>query len=560
MDKKYDSIIVGSGAGGLTTAVCLARANQKVLLLEQHDVPGGWCHSFTLNGQRFSPGVHYVGLIGEGESLNEILCGLGVANDLVFFEMNKKGYEHCHIGEEVFSMPAGIENLKTELCKRFPEEKKAIVKYLDLVKSIHAQLMLMPNVKGFWEHLTIPFRTKYVGKYGLFTLKRVIDWHIKDPLLKTILNVQCGDHGLPPNKASFLVHAVLMAHYFDGGFYPMGGGGGFVKAFTRRIRSLGGEIRTKSKVDKIVVEQGKAVGIKLKNGEIIKADRVISNADPNTTFLKLVGEENISKKLKKRLHHTKYSVSSLILFLTLDMDVTKYGIDSGNIWKISEPDLDVVFGNLTKDNILEGDEFKGVFLSCTTLKDPASFNGRHHNFEIVTFIDYSTFEQFEKLKDYHTEEYGIFKEKLISKILNTVENLIPDAGKHIIQAELGTPMTNNFYINSTRGNVYGTEKTLLGVGPFAFKAKTEIENLYLTGASTLSHGVGGATNSGLETAAKILGCKPEELLIEDENQKLRIYDPEDPTSWPDWLNQKRADKSRRFSEVDLKDKEKRIVI
>ncbi len=560
MDKKYDSIIIGSGAGGLTTAVCLARANQKVLLLEQHDVPGGWCHSFTLNGQRFSPGVHYVGLIGEGESLNEILCGLGVANDLVFFEMNKKGYEHCHIGEEVFSMPAGIENLKTELCKRFPEEKKAIVKYLDLVKSIHAQLMLMPNVKGFWEHLTIPFRTKYVGKYGLFTLKRVIDWHIKDPLLKTILNVQCGDHGLPPNKASFLVHAVLMAHYFDGGFYPMGGGGGFVKAFTRRIRSLGGEIRTKSKVDKIVVEQGRAVGIKLKNGEIIKADRVISNADPNTTFLKLVGEENISKKLKKRLHHTKYSVSSLILFLTLDMDVTKYGIDSGNIWKISEPDLDVVFGNLTKDNILEGDEFKGVFLSCTTLKDPASFNGRHHNFEIVTFIDYSTFEQFEKLKDYHTEEYGIFKEKLISKILNTVENLIPDAGKHIIQAELGTPMTNNFYINSTRGNVYGTEKTLLGVGPFAFKAKTEIENLYLTGASTLSHGVGGATNSGLETAAKILGCKPEELLIEDENQKLRIYDPEDPTSWPDWLNQKRADKSRRFSEVDLKDKEKRIVI
>ena len=124
MHNKYDTIIVGSGAGGLTSALCLARAGQKVLLLEQHDVPGGWCHSFTLKGQRFSPGVHYVGFIGEGESTNELLCSLGVANDIVFFEMNKKGFEHCHIGQDKFSMPAGIENLKTELCKQFPKEKK----------------------------------------------------------------------------------------------------------------------------------------------------------------------------------------------------------------------------------------------------------------------------------------------------------------------------------------------------------------------------------------------------------------------------------------------------
>lgn len=551
MDKKYDSIIVGSGAGGLASALCLARAGQQVLLLEQHDVPGGWCHSFTLNGQRFSPGVHYVGCISEGENTNELLCGLGVANDMVFFEMNKKGYEHCHIGDEKFSMPSGIENLKTELCKRFPEEKKAIIKYIDLVKTIHTQMLKIPKIHGFWEHLTIPFKTKYVGKFAPFTLKRVIDWHIKDPLLKSILNVQCGDHGLPPYKASFLVHSMLMAHYFDGGYYPMGGGGGYVKAFTKNIKSLGGEIRTKSKVDRILIEKKKAIGVKLENGEIIKADRVISNADPNITFFDLVGENNISKKLRKKLDNTKYSVTSLILFLTLDIDVTKYGIDSGNIWKISESDLDAVYGNLTQNNILNGDEFSGVFLSCTSLKDPASFNGRYHNFEIVTFLDYSAFEEFEKGNDYHTKEYEAFKKKLLHKMLNTVERLIPDARKHVIQAELGTPMTNNYYINSTRGSVYGTEKSLKGVGPFAFKAKTEIENLFLVGASTLSHGVGGATNSGVEAVAKILGCKAQDLLSESKDQKLRIYDAENSTSWPDWVHQKRADRIRRFKEIDL---------
>ena len=552
METEYDSIIIGSGAGGLSSALCLARAGQKVLILEQHDVPGGWCHSFTLNGQRFSPGVHYVGLIGEGEGTNEILCGLGIANDISFFEMNKKGYEHCIIGDDKFSIPTGIENFKIELCKRFPKEKKGINKYVDLVQTIHNQMMVMPTLNGFWDHVTVPYKTRYVGKYGLFTLKRVIDWHIKDHLLKAILNVQCGDHGLSPNRASFLVHSILMAHYFEGAFYPTGGGGGYVKAFTKKIKSLGGEIRTKAKVERILIEKNKAIGVKLANGEVIKATNVISNADPNITFLNLVGENYISKKLYKRLKNTKYSVTSLIMFLTLDIDVKKYGIDSGNIWKISDSDLDAVYGNLTQNDILNGDEFSGVFLSCTTLKDPPSFNGRYHNFEIVTFLDYTAFEQFEKgeEKGYHTDEYETFKKKLTDKMLNTVESLIPDARKHIIQAELGTPMTNKFYINSTRGNVYGTEKTLKGVGPFAFKPKTEINNLFLTGASTLCHGVGGATNSGIETAAKILKCKAQDLLIKDETQKVRIYDAEDPTSWPDWVHQKRADKVRTFKEID----------
>ena len=74
--EKFDTIIIGSGVGGLSTAICLARAGQKVLVLEQHYVPGGWAHSFTLNGQRFSPGVHYVGLIEEGQTTNEMYRGL----------------------------------------------------------------------------------------------------------------------------------------------------------------------------------------------------------------------------------------------------------------------------------------------------------------------------------------------------------------------------------------------------------------------------------------------------------------------------------------------------
>ena len=136
-------------------------------------------------------------------------------------------------------------------------------------------------------------------------------------------------------------------------------------------------------------------------------------------------------------------------------------------------------------------------------------------------------------------------------MLNNIEKIIPGAKENIVQAELGTPMTNEFYINSTNGNVYGTEKTLNQVGPFSYKNKTEIENLYLCGASTLSHGVAGATHSGLATAAIILNCHSDDLIVADDNQKIRIYDAEDQNSWPEWIHTKRSDKIRTFKDLKI---------
>lgn len=549
--EEFDSIVIGSGAGGLATALCLSRAGQKVLVLEQHSVPGGWSHSFTLNGQRFSPGVHYIGLLDEGQSTSELYKGLGVANDIVFFRMNKTGYDHCLINGQKFDLPAGIENLQEKLIQRFPQEEKNIKEYLFLVKKVNEQLQLIPKLKGFWKNITVPFRTKHFGKFALFSLKRVIDWHIKDKMLKAILNSQCGDHGLPPNKASFPVHCSVMYHYFDGGFYPMGGGSGIVKAMTNKIKGYGGVVRTQQSVVKILLDNKRAIGVEMQNGQQIKAKNIISNADPTTTYLKLIGKENISKKLNKKLEKTKYSVTSLILFLTLDMDVTASGIDSGNIWHYKDEDIDKHFETLTKGNILEGDEFPAFFMSCTTIKDPVSFNGRHHNFEVVTYVDYDSFKEFEEMEDYHCPKYESFKTRIIEKFLNSIEKIIPTAKEHIVQVELGTPKTNQFYINTTRGNVYGTEKNLKQVGPFAYKSKTEIENLFLCGASTLSHGVTGATHSGVDTASKILNCAASDLLIVDENQKITIYDAEDPSTWSDYIHKKREDKIRTFKEIKV---------
>lgn len=547
--QEFDTIVIGSGAGGLTTAICLARAGQKVLVLEQHYVPGGWCHSFYLNGYRFSPGVHYIGMLDKGESTSNLYESLGIANDLVFFRMNPSAYEHCWIGDEHIDMPAGIEQLCETLTKRFPEEKKGLKKYLNVVQQVSRQLQLIPKMNGFWDNISIPFRTPQLGKYGLFSLKKVIGWHIKDPLLQKVLNIQCGDHGLPPAQASFPLHCAVMDHYFNGGFYPAGGGASIVKAMTTAIKKHGGEVRTGKSVKRIVLEAGKkwkATGVELKSGEFIKAKRVVSNADPEKTYTEMIGHQYLSKSFQKKLLNTKYSVTSVSLFLTVDIDVAKAGLDSGNIWMLQNKDMDQLFDDINAANILTEDEFPGLFISCTTLKDPLSFNGRHHTIEAITYLSYDAFKEFSQLDDYHSEAYLKYKERVSGKLLNSLERVVPGIRNHIVQMELGTPMTNEYYINSTRGSVYGTEKNFWQTGPFSYRSKSEIENLYLCGASVMAHGVAGASYSGVQAAATILNCRMDDLLIPEPNQNVRIYDAEDSSQWPEWIHRKMERRKERL--------------
>ena len=549
-NPNYDVIIIGSGAGGVSAAICLAREGKKVLVLEQHDVPGGWCHSFYLNGFRFTPGVHYIGLLDKGESTSKLYEGLGIANDLVFFRMNPNAYEHCLIGDNHFDYPANFDTLVERLSEKFPKEKKNIVKYLNRVRDVSRQIQLLPYVTGFWQHLTIPFRTKDMGKYALFSLKRVINWHLKDPLLKKILNIQFGDHGLSPANASFPLHCAVMDHYFQGGFYPMGGGGAIIKAMTNKIKSFGGEVKTSSSVARILLEgdlKKKAVGVELINGEKLFAEIIVSNADPDITYRRLIGTDNLSKKLIRKLDRTKYSCTSLMLFLTVDMDVKSAGLDSGNIWIMADGDMDEIYNEMLHPNVESDEAFPGMFISCTTLKDPISFDGKHHTIEAITYIDYEVFKAFENEDFERSQGYSDFKELMTRKMLNTIEKAIPGIKEHIVHLDMGTPITNEYYINSTAGSVYGTEKSLKHIGPFAFKAKSEIENLYLCGASIASHGIAGASYSGVQTAGEILGKKQADLIQMDPDQDVRIFSAEDPSDYPEWMLKKIAVKEARLA-------------
>ncbi len=548
MTEQFDNVIIGSGAGGLSAAICLSREGQSVLVLEQHYVPGGWCHSFTLNGQRFSPGVHYLGQLGAGESTSKMFRGIGLSEELKFFRMKNTAFEHCIIGNKRFDYPSDPAEFKTNLIEKFPHERKGIERYLNVVWKTQDALNNLISKRTKLAKTFAIISSYALLRNGYLGLERVVSRYIKDPDLRAILNIQCGNYGLSPENASFVFHCGVIGHYNRGGYFPIGGGGALVKTMTNIVKKQGGQVRTKTSVRRILIENKTAVGVELMDGQIIRANRIISNADPHITFTQLMDKNTLSAKLQKKLGKTKYSCSSLILFVTLAMDVRKAGIDSGNYWIAANNDLNNLMKYKGLDDVTDGDKFTEIFISCSSLKDPASQDGVHYNFEMITFIDNQIFTDLGENLSSEDPAYARFKEKTANKFLNHLEELIPGAKAHVVQMEMGTPKTNKFYINATQGNVYGTAKANSQIGARAFKARTEIENLFMCGASTLSHGVVGATYSGIVTSAEILQCDPWEL-VKDTGSDFEIFEAEESSKWPKWLLDKRAVREKRAKAI-----------
>ncbi len=506
-----DTVVIGSGVGGLSAAVALARAGQRVLVLEQHYLPGGWSHSFTREGYTFSPGVHYVGELEQGANLRRFFEGLGLGRRLRFRELAPEGYDHILVGGERYDVPKGRERHVERMKQRFPRLAGALGRYFDTTRSLVSDLDRVASLLRFPAVVTVPFRAPTLTRWGFARLSSLLDGAgIDDPLARAFLSGRCGNHGLAPEDASLAAHAMMIAHYMEGAYYPCGGAKRIPAAFLRELRAHGGDIRVRTRVTRILIERGRAVGVELESGERISARAVVSNADAALTYETLVPEP-YARRQRRRALRLRPSVSSISLFAAVDLDLAALGYDSGNYWWYRHDDVAGVYRRLERGIPTE---IEGLFIAISSLKEPELARGGHHTLEMFTFVPYGAFARWRgSATGARSESYQAFKRELIERMLRAAENVIPGIRRHVAFCELGTPLTNDFYCASWRGSCYGIAKTPGQVGPFSFSTRSPVPGLFLCGASTLSHGIAGACFSGLVAARDVLGLEdPMELL------------------------------------------------
>jgi all-trans-retinol 13,14-reductase len=527
--QDRDAIVIGSGSGGLTAALAMARAGRRVVVFEQHSLPGGYSQSFRQKGFQFSPGIHYIGGLEPDGTLRRIYEGLGVANDLVFLELDPDGYDRVVIGDQRFDIPKGFDRFAARLKERFPSERAGIDRYFRIIGAMGNELGVIGKSRGWLQAIS---HMPMTLTHGLLPLSHFLDTCTNDPLLRGILSIQAGDHGLAPSRAPTVLHAGLQSYYANGGCYPRGGAHAIPDVFVKQIRAHGGEVVLDSRVTGIVVENRRATGVRLADGTEVRAPIVVANSDPGMTWGKLVAPEHLSARLRRRIRHLRFSVATLSLYFAVDMDLRAAGLDSGNVWYSRTTDIDEAY-RFAMLGALKGDEeIPGLFLNVTTLKDPSLRKDGLHTVEAIAL---ASCEAFSRWSDSSPEErpldYRCLKEQLELRMFEAIERVVPGIRERVVFHSLATPLSNMHYTGATRGAIYGVEHTLRNLGPLSFPVRTEIDGLFQCGASTLAPGIQGVTTSGLAAAAAALECRTEELLTA-QGQSLTILPSENPAAWP----------------------------
>ena len=496
---EYDAIVIGSGIGGLVTATQLAAKGGKVIVLESYTIPGGSSGYFEREGYTFDVGASMIFGFGKKGTTNLLTRALDAVN--VSIETIPDPVQiHYHLPDNLeLKVHQKYENFIQELTQIFPHEKKGIRQFYDECWTVFNYLNSMELLsleelkylsKSFFQH---PGSCLGLLKYLPQNVGDVARRYISDKKLLKFIDMECYCWSVVPADLTPMINAgmVFSDRHYGGINYPKGGVGKISQKLVEGLEQAGGEIRYKSRVKQIIIEKGKAVGVKLTNGKVYRGKRIISNATRWDTFGKLIPAENIPQSEKKWRSNYQKSPSFLSLHLGVEASVFPEGTDCHHI---------------LLENWEEMEESEGtIFVSIPTLLDPDLAPKGYH---IVHSFTPSYIEDWQGLT---IKEYEAKKEEAAGRVIDKLEKIFPGLDAGLDYMEVGTARSHKRFLNREDGT-YGPipRRKLKGLLAMPFN-RTAIPGLYCVGDSTFpGQGLNAVAFSGFACAHKVavdLGLK-----------------------------------------------------
>jgi len=503
-----DAIVIGSGMGGLATAVILAKEGKRILVLEQHDIAGGNLHTFEEEGYEFDTGLHYVGgKVGDKHSdLRKQIDN--ITDGQVEWAKMDQVYDVAMVGEEQFPICEGWSKWGKSLKEKFPEDTKAIDDYFRLSqKCVHLfpVFMTLKHMPGWLFRFSMWFFDKQLGIFTR-TTRQVLESLTQNQKLIGVLSYLYGDYGEVPERGAFVMQALVAAHYRSGAYYPIGGPLKIAESAAKVLERWGGKVLVRAPVSSIVVNhKNEAIGVVVK-GETIRAKCVVSSIGVPWTYTKLIPDshQHLVRPYIDKIQDPKISARTTLmtLFVGLNDPKGELKLPKRNYWIFRSWDHEANDREFRKDH----SKPPAFFMSFSSAKDP-TYAARHPGRQVALVIGMGTFDHVEPYKDdrvkHRRRAYSEMKKTWETIYLHALVQQFPEVKDKIDFVDFGTALSNDFYLGTYRGGVYGLAHTPERFQQQWLKSSTPIKNLFLSGQDVTSCGIAGALTGGYLCAYSI---------------------------------------------------------
>lgn len=443
---RYDVIIIGGALAGLASALMLAEKGRDVLILEQHNLPGGLATSYVRNGFEMEATLHEMMSIGPEEQPLKIRKFFNETGVGITWLRVPEAYRIVLPNSNIdVTIEAGFENVADAIEARCPGEREKVLKLLNLCKRVYDSVNVL-SVTPMSKPMMLLKHPDFVKTAG-YSAMEVMDTFGLSKEAVEILSPYWIYVGNPLTTLPFTVFAVLLADYLGSGSYICGGFSHEMSlAMAKRAEELGVQIEYRQRVDKILVKDHKVYGVRTERGDEIHADYVVSGAYPQKVYSSMIEPESeVPEGAVRMINGRKMSVSCFSVMMILDEPPENLHIRSYSVFSGTTMDTDKIWKQLETLG-----PYEYVTAICLNLANPKAVPDGY------TQLSITTLPKAEPWFEVKADDYYEVKRKVARQMIEAYGKVIGvNLLDHIVEIEIATPMTIAHYTGAWNGGVYG---------------------------------------------------------------------------------------------------------